>query len=62
MAGRMKKLSKNTYPILEVMDSNTLKFSHILSFHGYFFFGGGRPAPFECALASLGQSVACVKI
>jgi len=33
MAGRMKKLSENTYPISEVMDSNTVKFSQILSFH-----------------------------
>ena len=44
MAGGMKKFSENTYPILEVMDSNTLKFSQILSFHDYFFFGGGRDA------------------
>jgi len=44
MTGRMKKFSENTYPIPEVMDSNTLKFSQILSFHDYFF-GGEGPHP-----------------
>ena len=33
MAGRMKKFSENTSTLTEVMDSNTLNFSQILSFH-----------------------------
>jgi len=33
MAGRMKKFSENTSTITEVMDSDTLNFSQILSFH-----------------------------
>jgi len=57
MAGRMKNFSENIYPI-----RNSLKFSQILSFHDYFFFGGGTPSRFGCALAGLGQSVARVKI
>jgi len=55
MAGRMKKFSENTSTITEVMDSNTLNFSQTLSFHDYFFLGGGTPASFGSALASLGQ-------
>ena len=45
MEGRMKNFSENTYPIPEIMDSNTLKISQILSFHDYFFFGGEGPHP-----------------
>jgi len=54
MAGGMKKFSENTYPIPEVMDSNTLKFSRLIFW--------GTPSPFGCVLASLGQSVERVKI
>jgi len=56
-----EKLQWKYLPYPEVMDSNTLKFSQILSFHDYFFCGG-TPSPFGCALAGLGQSVARVKI
>ena len=45
MAGRMKKFSKNTSTIPEVMNSS--KFSR-------FFLGGGPLSPFGCVLVSLG--------
>ena len=62
----MKKFGKNipTSPISpEVIGVQTLNFSQILNFHDYFFFGGGgTPSQLGCALGSLGQSLAHVKI
>ena len=60
MAGRMKKFSEITSTIPEVMDSSTLNFKANFKF-SRFFFGGGPPSPFVCAI-SLCQSLACVKI
>ena len=61
MAGRMKKFSENTSTIPEVIDSSTLNFKANFKF-SRFFFGGGLPSPFGCALGSLGQSLTRVKI
>jgi len=67
MAGRMKKFSKNTSTIAEVMDPNTLNLRQILilnfKFSRFFLGGGGDPRPpFGCVLVSLCQSLAYVKI
>ena len=62
MAGRMKKFSKNTSTIAEVMDPNTLNLRQILILNfkfSRFFFGGGRgpPSPFRvCASKPLSIS------
>ena len=57
----MEKFSENTSTIPEVMDSNTLNIKPNFKF-SRFFFWGGNPSPFGCALARLGQSEALVKI
>ena len=64
MAGHMKKFSKNTSTTPEVIDSITLIFNPNFKFSRFFSGGGGwtGPSPFRCVLASLGQSLACVKI
>jgi len=43
MAGRMKKFSKNTSTIPEVMDSSTLNFNPNFKFSQFFW--GGTPSP-----------------
>ena len=45
MAGRMKKFSKITSTIPEVMDSSTLNFKANFKFSRIFFFGGGPRSP-----------------
>ena len=62
MAGRMKKSSKSTSTIPEVMGSSTLNFKANFKFSRFFFGGGRTPSPFGCVLVSLCQSLACVKI
>jgi len=46
----------------EVVDVHTLNFQPNVKFSRLIFFGGAPPSQLGCALGSLGQSVACVKI
>ena len=45
MADRVKKFSKNTSTIPEVMDSSTLNFNPNCKFSRFFFLGGGDHVP-----------------
>ena len=62
----LKKFGKNipTSPISpEVIDVHMLNFKPIFKFSRLiFFWGGGPPSQLRCALGSLGQSLARVKI
>ena len=60
MAGRVKKFSENTSTIPEVMDSSTLNFNPNFKFSRFFW--EGTPSQLGCALGSLGQSLARIKI
>ena len=58
IAGRMKKFSKNTSTIPEVMDSSTLNFKANFKFSR--FFGRGDPVPLRvCASKPLSISSVC---
>ena len=59
-----KKFCEDTPTSPEVIGANTLNFKVNFKFSGlnFFFWGGGLPSQFGCALAGLGQSVARVKI
>jgi len=46
----------------EVIVAHTLNFRPNFKFSRIFFLGGGTPSQFGCALGSLGQSLARVKI
>jgi len=60
MAGRMKKCSKNTSIIPEVMDSSTPNFKANFKFSR--FFGGGTPVTLRvCASKPLSISSVCKK-
>ena len=62
MAGRIKKFSENTSTMPEVMDSSTLNLNPNFKFSRFFEGGGGTPSQLGCALGSLGQSLARIKI
>ena len=56
-----KKFCANTPTSPDVIGANMPNFRPNLKF-SQFFFGGGGPSPLGCAVASLGQSLALVKI
>ena len=47
---------------MEVIESQTLNFKPNFKFSRLFFFGGGPPSHLRCALGSIGESLARVKI
>jgi len=62
---RLEKFCEDTLTRLEVIEANALNFRPNFKFPRlkvFFFWGGGTPAQFRYALASLGQSLARVKI
>ena len=63
-ARRLEKFREDTPTSSEVIGFNTLNFRSNFKFSRFFFWGGGRsgtPSPLGCVLASLGQSLACIK-
>ena len=61
-ARRLEKLCEDIHTSPEVIEAHTLNFKPNFKFLRLKFFWGGPPSQLGCALGSLGQSLARIKI